>query len=182
MLQTEEANGRLRVGSDLQTAWKPFFDFWTEAAAATGEQAEALLDGLIGARDPAVVRRLWLRGLTRSLDAFLRTPMFLTLLGRQFDALTLAKNYTDQVATAWARLAGVPRLPDVNGLFERLKIGQDAILDRLIKIEGQMRTRPAPVAQGAQAAESGLSPQDAEEIRQAWQECEEARGDWSKSR
>jgi hypothetical protein len=181
MSQTEEANGRRGVGGALQTAWKPVFDFWTEAVAAGGEQAEALLAGLTGASDPVVARRRWLRGLARGCDAFLRTPAFLTLLQRQLDVLSMAKGYTDRLTDAWARLAGVPRLPDISGLFERLKIGQDTILDRLTTIEGQLQARPAQAGAADPLGQAGLTPKDVEEFKQAWHEWEESKGDWSKS-
>jgi hypothetical protein len=42
------------------------------------------------------------------------------------------------VAQEVAREIGVPRMPDVSGLFERTQIGHEAILARLVAIERRL--------------------------------------------
>jgi hypothetical protein len=119
---------------------RPLLDFWAEAFKAGAGQVQALVEGMAGAGDLGGLRKRWFEALSQSLDAYMRTPVFLEAMRRNFEVTTLLKGATEDVTQELARQAGVPRLPDISGLFERLRIGQEAILAKLSGIERRLKT------------------------------------------
>jgi hypothetical protein len=133
---TAPPNGR---EANFQAAvLQPLFDFWSKSVEQGMEQTKAMLDCMTGACDLATLRRRWLDSLARSLDVYMRSPAFLEAMRRHFDAVTQLHNVTEDWARDAARVAGIPRVPDVSGLFERLRVGQEAILSRLGVIEQRL--------------------------------------------
>jgi len=88
--------------------------------------------------DPLALRRRWLDTLAESLDAYMRTPVFLESMRGGLQAVSEHKRTTEDLAQEAAREMGIPRMPDVSGLFERLQIGQEAIQARLRAIEQRL--------------------------------------------
>src|SRR5262245_54553384 len=119
---------------------RPLLDFWAETFEAGTRQSLALLEGAAGAGDLAGLRKRWFEALAQSLDAYMRTPVFLEAIRRNFEVTTLLKGASEDVTQELARQAGVPRLPDISGLFERLRIGQEAILAKLGGIERRLKS------------------------------------------
>jgi hypothetical protein len=115
-------------------------DLWAKYVEASTDYTKVLLESASGdgPADLESLRRRWLDALGKGMDAYLRTPAFLELLHRQFDAMTLAKGTADDVAKEVARNIGFPHLDDVAGLFERLQIGQEAIQARLTAIDRRL--------------------------------------------
>jgi hypothetical protein len=119
---------------------RPLLDFWAEAFEAGAGQAKPLWEGVAGVGDLAGLRKRWFEALSQSLDAYMRTPVFLEVMRRNFEVNTLLKGASEDVTQELARQTGVPRLPDISGLFERLRIGQEAILAKLSGIERRLKT------------------------------------------
>src|SRR5262249_1333384 len=132
MTQTNEAAN----GADPVV--QPLLDFWSKYVEQSQEQMKVLLDGVSGVGDPAALRRLWLDSLSKSLESYLRTPAFLEGMRRNLEVMTHLKGNAEDIAQEVARNAGIPRLGDISGLFERLQIGQEAILARLTGIEHRL--------------------------------------------
>src|SRR5262245_32020250 len=120
---------------------QPLLDFWRQCFEQGQEQSRAWLDGARAAFDPAALRRRWLQAVAETLDRYMRTPAFLEALRRNFEAVTQVKGTAEDWARDLSRAAGVPRIEDVSGLFERLQIGQEAILARLDDIEQRLAAR-----------------------------------------
>jgi hypothetical protein len=121
----------------------PWMDFWSRCLEQGREQTQVLLDSLSGTRDAEALRRRWLESLAQSLDSFLRSPAFLEAMRRNFELITEVKSNSEEVAQEVARTTGLPRLPDISGLFERLRLAQDVILDRLTAIERRLEALEA---------------------------------------
>jgi hypothetical protein len=124
---------------------RPWIELWSRSMDQGADSARAFLEGGRAGFDPAALRRQWLDTLGRSLDAYMRTPAFLESMRRGFQAMTEVKGNTEDLAQEVARETGIPRMPDISGLFERLQIGQEAIHARLTAIEHRLEhlERPA---------------------------------------
>ena len=116
----------------------PLLDFWTECIENNQEHVKVLLDSMTGNADLATLRRRWLESLAHSLDSFMRTPVFLEAMRRQFEALTTVKSTAEDLVQECSRNYGIPRIQDISGLFERLKTTQETILMRLAAIEARL--------------------------------------------
>jgi hypothetical protein len=114
------------------------FDFWSKCFEQSAEQMKMLLSCATDTCDPAALRRRWLDDLSKSLDAYMRSPVFLEAMHRNFEAVTQFKSLTEDWARDASRATGIPRITDISGLFERLQIGQEMILARLTAIEQRL--------------------------------------------
>jgi hypothetical protein len=115
-------------------------DFWSKAVEQSVEQTQALLEGFRSAADPAALRRHWLDTLAKGLDTTMRSPAFLETMRRNLEMMTQLKCTSEDWARDVTRSTGIPRITDISGLFERLQIGQEAILARLAAIEQRLET------------------------------------------
>jgi hypothetical protein len=140
------------AGAGAAPILQPFIDFWTRSLEQNASFAEALLTGSREAYDFSGLRRRWLDAVAESLDAYMRTPAFLELMRQRFQVLTEAKSQGEDLAQELARETGVPRMPDISGLFERIQTGQKAIRGRLTAIERRLDRlegqRPKRAARG----------------------------------
>jgi hypothetical protein len=121
-----------------QGPFQPLLDFWNQYFEQSGEHLQTALDGLGNWTDPAAVRQRWQDALAKSLDQFMRTPAFLEMMRRQFETMIQLKSASEDWARDLSRSTGIPRISDISGLFERLQIGQEAILTRLNGIEKKL--------------------------------------------
>jgi len=134
MTESEHANG---VANRYCEQW---MDFWSSTFDQSKEQTLALLEAMPGVPDLEALRRRWLDSLAKNLDILLRSPAFLEAMRRNFEAMTEIKTHGEEAAQKIAREAGVPRLSDISGLFERLRLAQEVILDRLSAIDRRLET------------------------------------------
>ncbi len=117
---------------------QPLFDFWWKSSEQGAEWYQAWLGALGAAGKPEDLRRRWLDAVSKSLDQYMRSPVFLEAMRRNFEMLTHIKGTTEDWARDVTRTTGVPRIGDISGLFERMRIGHDAILARLSAIEEKL--------------------------------------------
>jgi hypothetical protein len=131
---------------------QPLIDFWTRSFEQNAAFAQALLPGSPEAYDLSGLRRRWLDSVAESLDAYMRTPAFLELMRQRFQVLTECKSQGEDLAQELARETGIPRMPDISGLFERIQTGQKGIRNRLGAIERRLDAlegqRPKRAARG----------------------------------
>jgi hypothetical protein len=132
---------------------QPMMDFWSKAMEEGTRQMQTWLQGNSNADagDLAAWRRRWLDALAQSLDAYMRTPIFLDGIRRSMQAASEFRGNLEDFAQESAREIGFPRMPDVSGLFERTQMGDEAILTRLARIEEKL-----------EALENRLFPSEAE--------------------
>lgn len=113
--------------------------FWTQWLEQSSRGTQALLEVMRAAGDPQQLQRRWLDAVARSLDEFMRTPVFMELLKNNLKAVTDLKSLQDQAVQDAARQFGLPLAVDITGLFERLRSTEQTILDRLKAIEDRLK-------------------------------------------
>jgi len=113
--------------------------FWTQWLEQSSRGTQALLEAMQGAGDPQQLQRHWLDAVSRSLDEFMRTPVFLELLRNNLKAVTDLKGMQDQAIQDTARYFGLPLAADITGLFERLHSTEQNIINRLQAIEERLK-------------------------------------------
>jgi hypothetical protein len=113
--------------------------FWTQWLEQSSRGTQALLEVMQAAGDPQQLQRRWLDAVSRSLDDFMRTPVFLELLKNNLKAVTDLKQLQDQAISDTARQFGLPLAADITGLFERVHSTEQTILNRLQGIEERLK-------------------------------------------
>jgi hypothetical protein len=132
MTENAQANGV------AEGFFEPWMEFWARSIEQSKEQTSALLEAMQGVPDMGALRSRWLDSLSKYLDMFLRSPAFLEAMRQNFEAMTEMESHGEEAMQMFAREAGMPRLTDVSGLFERLRLAQEAVLDRLTAIENRL--------------------------------------------
>jgi hypothetical protein len=113
--------------------------FWSQWLEQSHRGTQAVLEAMRFAGDPQQIQRRWLDAVSRSLDEFMRTPAFLELLRNNLKAITELKGLQDQVVQETARHLGLPLAADIAGLYERMRIVEQNILNRLQAIEERLK-------------------------------------------
>lgn len=133
MNQTQAGNG-----FQMEALWKPFADFWKKFLEGNAQHTELLLNAVQKNTDQEAFRRQWSDSMAQSLDAYLRSPPFLEAMRCHFELLTLTKTLYEDMTEEFSRNFNIPRATDISGLFERLQMGQEAILNRLEQIASRL--------------------------------------------
>ena len=118
---------------------QPFIEFWTSYIRQANENTRQLVENFDGASDVKTWQRRWSDAVSRSMDAYLRSPMFLQAMKQNTDLMIKAKLQTDDFATEVARNANIPTAGDISGLFERLHTVEEAILQRMERIDQRLQ-------------------------------------------
>src|SRR4051812_36513589 len=95
-------------GTPIPDPVQPFVEFWTDYAEQSGAQTNKLLEGLMASGDPKQLHRRWLDTVSRSLDSFMRSPVFLEALGHNLKAMADLKALQDRLVQQIASHVGVP--------------------------------------------------------------------------
>ena len=117
---------------------RPFVEFWSSYITQANDATRRLLEGLNGNADAKTWQRHWFEAVSRSLDAYMRSPAFLQTMRENTDLLVKAKRQADDLAAEIARNANIPTATDISGLFERLHSVEEVILARLGQIEERL--------------------------------------------
>ncbi len=117
---------------------QPYMDFWTGYFNQAAESAQKMFQSAIGGADPRAAQRRWLEAVDRSLDAYMRSPAFLSAMKQNIDFATKAKLRMDDLHKEFARNANIPTATDIGGLYERLRSVEDMILSRLAEIDERL--------------------------------------------
>ena len=83
-------------------------------------------------------QRRWFDAVSKSMDAYMRSPVFLQAMKQNTDAAIKIKQQADDLATEIARNANIPTASDISGLFERLHSVEEVILSRLGRIDERL--------------------------------------------
>lgn len=116
----------------------PWTDLWAKFFEASQENMKTWLETMKDSWDPPAFRRQGLETLAKGLDAYMRSPAFLEAMRKNFEVVTSLRDQVERMSQEMARSTGVPRIADISGLFERLQIGQEALLARLSAIEHRL--------------------------------------------
>jgi hypothetical protein len=90
------------------------------------------------AADAKAWQRRWYEAVSKSMEAYMRSPAFLKAVKQNTDAAIKMKLHSDDIATEIARNMNLPMASDISGLFERLHGTEAAILERLRGIEERL--------------------------------------------
>ncbi|HEX4144129.1 MAG TPA: hypothetical protein VHY91_11405 [Pirellulales bacterium] len=136
---------------------QPYMDFWAGCFNRTAESARQMFENANGGPDPRALQQRWLEAMTQSIDAFLRSPVFLAAMKQNMDTAVKAKMQADDLTRELARNANVPTAADIAGLFERLRRVEDVILSRLADLESRFDAADAGES-GDEGARPAISP------------------------
>jgi hypothetical protein len=133
---------------------QPFVDFWSGYIKQANDTTRNFLDGVNGNADVKTWQRRWYDAVSTSIDAYMRSPMFLQAMKQNTDTLVKAKQQADDLATEFARNANIPTASDISGLFERLHSIEEVILNRLGSIEEKLGTIEQQIGAGVPTTSS----------------------------
>jgi hypothetical protein len=117
---------------------QPFVDFWSSYINQANDTTRELLEGINGNADVKAWQRRWFDTVSKSMDAYMRSPMFLQAMKQNADFVVKAKRQADDLATEFARNANIPTAGDISGLFERLHSVEETVLRRLGRIDERL--------------------------------------------
>lgn len=121
--------------TDLASAAMAFWAQWMEQ---TSRGTQAMLEAVQSVGDPNQLQRKWAEVMSDTADNFMRTPAFLEMMRRNLKMVTDLKMMQDHLIEGSARHLGLPLAEDITGLFERLNVTEQKILERLSAIEGRL--------------------------------------------
>jgi hypothetical protein len=119
---------------------QPYLDFWAGFLEQSNATSQRLAESVTRGADPQAWQRRWLETVSRSIDAYLRSPFFLSAMKHNMDAMIQAKAQVDDLQKEFARNANMPTASDVSGVYERLRGIEDTILLRLGEVEKRLET------------------------------------------
>ncbi len=124
----------------LDPVAQPFATFWSNYLEQANNATHDLLAGVGGIADVKNWQRDWSDAVSKSLDAYMRSPVFLQAMKQNADLMIKAKRQSDDLTTEIARNANIPTAGDISGLFERMHSVEEVILKRLGSIEERLKT------------------------------------------
>jgi hypothetical protein len=136
----------------LDPIFQPFVDFWSSYMKQADDTARELLEGIDGNADVKTWQRRWSDAVSKSMDAYMRSPIFLQAVKQNTDAMIKIKQQSDDLSKEIARNANIPTAGDISGLFERLHSIEEAILNRLGHIQKRLDAIEQQVGTGQPAA------------------------------
>jgi hypothetical protein len=117
---------------------QPFADFWADYVNRANDMTREMLNGFQENADLKSWQRRWYEAVSKSMDAYMRSPGFLKAMKQNTDAAIKMKLHSDDLANEVARNLNIPMATDISGLFERLHSVEEAILERLGCIEERL--------------------------------------------
>jgi hypothetical protein len=129
----------LRANGSVDSVVKPFVDFWSDYVKKANDATREFVDEFNGHINTKSLQRKWFDAVSKSMDSYMRSPVFLEAMKHNSDAVTKLKQQSDDVVTEVARNANIPMASDISGLFERLHSVEEVILSRLGRIEERLQ-------------------------------------------
>ncbi|MCA9064953.1 MAG: hypothetical protein KDA96_17905 [Planctomycetaceae bacterium] len=150
-----ETSQTAETPNEADAVVQPWMEYWLKQQQQNTQWMESLMAGKPPDIDATDLRRKWLETMTRSIDAYMRTPTFLESMRRNSQAAAAAKVASDQAKQDFLRQSGIPHADDLSDLFHRMTSAQTVILEKLEAIEQRLET-----------IESRLSSRDTKEKRE----------------
>lgn len=117
---------------------RPFVDFWSNYAREIDDSAREYLGMFDGGEKLKTCQRRWLDTVSKSIDAYMRSPSFLQTMKQNTEMSIKAKRQFQDLAAEVARNVNIPTAMDISGLFERLHSIEETILARLGRVEERL--------------------------------------------
>jgi hypothetical protein len=124
---------------------------------------QAVLEAMQAAGDPQQIQRHWLDAVARSIDDFMRTPVFMEAMRQHLKLATDLKRAQDQAVQDTARHLGQPLASDITTLFEKLNGTERTIVTRLQAIEDRLRALETKVGESRAPGHRGSSNRTSDE-------------------
>jgi len=131
--------GEAKSNGTFDPVFQPFVDFWSEYVKQANDTTRELLDGIDDQTNLKTLQRRWFDTVSKSADAYMRSPTFLQAMKHQADAAIKMKRQSDDLANEIARNVNIPTTGDISGLFERLHSVEEVILNRLSAIDTRLQ-------------------------------------------
>jgi hypothetical protein len=125
--------------NNVEPLVQPYVDFWKSVFESANDQVNKLVESVENTSDTKVWQRRWSEAVSKSMDAYLRSPAFLQAMKQNTDLMIKTKQRTDDMTAEIARNANIPTAGDISGLFERLHAVEESILQRLDRIDGRLK-------------------------------------------
>src|SRR4029078_13633326 len=93
-------------------------------------------------------QRRWFDTVSKSAEAYMRSPAFLQSMKQNTDAAIKLKRQANDLANEMARNANIPTTGDISGLFERLHSVEEVILSRLVRIDERLESIEEKIGRG----------------------------------
>lgn len=119
---------------------QPLVEFWSGYIAQANDATRQLVEGFPAGAGVKTWQRRWFTAVSRSMDAYLRSPSFLKAMRENTELIVKTKMQANDMAAEVARNANIPTTSDISGLFERLHSVEDVILRHLQQIEERLTT------------------------------------------
>jgi hypothetical protein len=117
---------------------QPFIDFWSSYVSHAQDATREIVEEFADSANAKTWQRRWLDAVSKSMDAYMRSPAFLQTMKQNTDLLVKTKRQADDLTAEFARNANIPTAADISGLFERLHSVEEVILHRLGRIEDRL--------------------------------------------
>jgi len=140
--------GEEKTNGKFDPIMQPFVDFWTQYAKQANDATREFLDGIDDQANIKTFQRRWFDTVSKSMDAFMRSPAFLQTMKQNTDAAIKMKRQADDLAAEIARNANIPTATDISGLFERLHSVEETILSRLNRIDERLEAIEEKIGSG----------------------------------
>jgi hypothetical protein len=124
--------------SDFDAVLSPFVEFWKDYTKRADDMTRELFSGFDDGSEIKSWQRKWMDSVSRSMDAYMRTPAFLEAIKQHTEAVVTAKQRSDDLCAEFARNANIPTTNDISGLFERLKSFEGTIVSQLTRVEKRL--------------------------------------------
>ena len=140
--------GETKTNGVCDPVVQPFVDFWSDYVNQANAATRELLDGIEDQADIKTLQRRWFDTVGKSVDAYLRSPIYLQAMKQNTDAAVKLKRQSDDLLAEIARNANIPTTSDISGLFERLHSVEEVILGRLGRIDERLQTIEEKIGKG----------------------------------
>ena len=132
--------GGSKTNGAFDPVMQPFVDFWSDYVQQSNDATREFLDGIDDQADIKSFQRRWFDTVSKSAEAYMRSPAFLQFMKQNTDAAIKLKRQADDLANEIARNANIPTAGDISGLFERLHSVEETILGRLGRIDERLES------------------------------------------
>jgi hypothetical protein len=140
--------GREKTNGAFDPVVQPFIEFWSHYAKQANEATRDILDGLDDQTDLKTLQQRWFNAISKSADAYMRSPVFLQAIKHHTAAMVEIKHQADDLTNEVARNLNIPTAADISGLFERLHSVEELILGRLGRIDERLEAIEEKIGSG----------------------------------
>jgi hypothetical protein len=138
-----------KTASQIDPLLRSFLDVWSSFAPQVSESTRKLFETYDRSGNSPRLSREWLDSARDSMDNYLRSPEFLSVMKQNIDVMIKTKQQLNGLYRELARQAGISTSGDIHELSKRLRGAGQSIRARLNDIENNLATIDEKLAQMA---------------------------------